>query len=68
MIVYLLFCRLPVAILSFTLCVAVVACRGSPVLVVLQEPAEDLDADEAMADSPLAAGWPGTYRHSILEL
>ena len=43
-------------------------CRGSPVLVVLQEPAEDVDADEAMADSPLAAGWPRTHHHSILEL
>ncbi|CAD6343394.1 unnamed protein product [Miscanthus lutarioriparius] len=31
---------------------------GSPVLVVLQEPAEDVDADEAMANRPLAAGWP----------
>ena len=35
-------------------------CRGAPVLVVLQEPAEDVDAGEAMADRPLAAGRPGT--------
>ena len=35
-------------------------CRGSSVLVVLQEPAEDVGAGEAMADRPLAAGWPGT--------
>jgi hypothetical protein len=36
-------------------------CRGSPVLVVLQEPAEDVDAGEAVADRPLAAG--GTGKH-----
>jgi len=35
-------------------------CRGSSVLVVLQEPAEDVGAGEAMADRPLAAGRPGT--------
>ena len=35
-------------------------CRGAPVLVVLQEPAEGVGAGEAMADRPLAAGRPGT--------
>jgi hypothetical protein len=34
-------------------------CRGAPVLVVLQEPAEDVDAIAAMADRSLAARRPG---------
>ena len=41
-------------------------CRGAPVLVVLQEPTEDVDAGEAMADHPLAAGRPGTNAAPLL--
>jgi hypothetical protein len=40
--------------------------RGSPVLVVLQEPAEDVDAGETMADRPLAAGRPCTNLPPLL--
>ncbi|XP_008660021.1 serine carboxypeptidase-like 51 isoform X2 [Zea mays] len=42
--------------------------KGSPVLVVLQEPAPDVDAQQAMADHPLAAGRPGRVRRRARQL
>jgi hypothetical protein len=38
-------------------------CRGSPALVVLQEPAEDVDAGEAVANRALAAGRTGKHQN-----
>jgi hypothetical protein len=43
-------------------------CRGSRVLVVLQESQQGFDADETMADHPVAAGWTGTYLFFLLNL
>uniref|UniRef100_A0A452ZJ86 Uncharacterized protein n=1 Tax=Aegilops tauschii subsp. strangulata TaxID=200361 RepID=A0A452ZJ86_AEGTS len=45
-------------------------CRGSPVLVVLQEPPgpEGVHAHQAMADRPLAAGWPGSVGRRARQL
>uniref|UniRef100_A0A452ZJ74 Uncharacterized protein n=1 Tax=Aegilops tauschii subsp. strangulata TaxID=200361 RepID=A0A452ZJ74_AEGTS len=44
--------------------------QGSPVLVVLQEPPgpEGVHAHQAMADRPLAAGWPGSVGRRARQL
>ena len=61
--------RVPAVVFLTTACARYLRrCRGAPVLVVLQEPAEGVGAGEAMADRPLAAGRPGTNLSLLLLL